>query len=102
RRCLGEQIPGHEPPRRLCPRTEMECFMLKRLMFTATFALSLPVLAQNAGDPCGALTVEGECQANEAVFCNTQADEVVRVNCDDLAGDGSIAAATCTIFPGWG
>lgn len=57
---------------------------------------------EGEGEPCGAITAEGECQGTEAVFCNTQNSTLVRVQCADLAGDGSIPAAACEVYPNYG
>lgn len=55
---------------------------------------------EGEGEACGTVTLEGECQGTDAVWC--QENVLQRVACADLAGDGSIPAATCEVYTGFG
>lgn len=80
---------------------------MRKIVLCCSFAMvvSGAAFAQGEGEgegeaDCGAITEEGECQGAEAVYCYQNA--LQRVNCADLAGDGSITAGTCEVYAGFG
>ncbi|MBI1946018.1 MAG: hypothetical protein HYS27_09995 [Deltaproteobacteria bacterium] len=54
---------------------------------------------EGEGEACGAVTLEGECQGTDAVWC--QDNVLQRVTCADLLGDGSVVGS-CEVYTGFG
>ena len=77
-------------------------------LLTALVFIPAAASAQEMPQTCteaNVLTLEGECQGTDAVFCsdpmNPDTAEVVTYPCGDLLADGSVVGG-CDVIDGWG
>jgi uncharacterized protein (TIGR03382 family) len=75
------------------------------VLFTAMLATTAVAQGEGEGEvaePCGDITLEGECQGNVAVFCGND-DTLARIDCGNFAfGDNQTQAGTCEFYDNWG